>query len=105
MMFEIVCENVIGYNNENSLFPFSFKVSSTPHGCNEVPYGCNRTPSEEPGVNGSYSTQKVFYKQLFLTVYIVVLWLFLNSSMSSNECMIPKEILLVIYSILGNFKH
>ena len=24
----------------------------------EDPYGCNRTPSEDPGVNGSYSTPK-----------------------------------------------
>ena len=32
----------------------------------EVSYGCNRTPSEEPGVNGSYSTPKGVLQTPFL---------------------------------------
>ena len=31
----------------------------------EVPYGCNRTPSQESGVNGSYSTPKGVLQTLF----------------------------------------
>ena len=33
----------------------------------EVPYGCNRTPSEEPGVNGSYNG--VLQTPFFNSVY------------------------------------
>ena len=43
------------YNKENTSFLFLLKDLLRPMGVIEVSYGCNRTPSEEPGVNGSYS--------------------------------------------------
>ena len=69
-------------------FHFLLKYLLHPMGVIEVSYGCNRTPSEEPGVNGSYSTPKsVLQTPFFNSVYklILIVFIYINFEFLYNS--------------------